>query len=259
MLPTPVKEWIHNRRGFDNVARDFYGGMLGSGIGTIESGPMKGLRLVLGRHVSHAHLSGNYELETQRALDQELRDGFVCYDLGASIGYLTLLMARKASRVFAFEPAPHATGELLKHVAANDFGGRVEIVGTPVSDSEREVTFALTDVAYGSGINDGPTKWPTLKLRSTTLDIFAKSHPAPDLIKIDVEGEEGRVLDGAVEILATKRPVIICEIHSQAAATHVLSVLDRFHYKMFELSGEEYERGDQKIIPGCVQVVCRPQ
>jgi len=103
---------------------------------------------------------------------------------------MTLLMARTAKHVYSFEPAP-----------------------TPSPKR-----FCLTDGAYGSAINETETRWPVLQLRTTTLDLFAKVHPIPDFLKIDVEGEEGAVLDGAVGLQARRKMSICCEIHSREAA-----------------------------------------
>jgi len=84
---------------------------------------------------------------------------------------MSLLMARRARHVYAFEPAPHAANELRKHVRSNGFDN-ITLVPTPVSDSHRPVVFSLTDNAYGPRIVEGPSRWPisTLTTRVTRLD-----------------------------------------------------------------------------------------
>lgn len=124
---------------------------------------------------------------------------------GVSVGYITFLMARKASRVFAFEPSPEAQRELERQVAVNGFKN-VELVNPPLSGDVRTVKFAITDAAYGSGISDKQDRWPTLELQTSTLDLFSQAHPAPDLIKVDIEGEEAVLFEGASELLQKKRP-----------------------------------------------------
>src|SRR5215467_1792973 len=162
----------------------------------IQSGPARGNRLAMSEHVSHAHIRGTYERDLMEAVERFLTNGAVCYDLGASIGYVSLLMARKASRVYAFEPSPIARAEMSRHIAANGFTNII-IIDRPVSDSEREVNFAISDVAYDSMIRLGETTVPTVKLMTIALDEFVKDHEWPDLIKIDVEWHEGHVLEGA--------------------------------------------------------------
>jgi FkbM family methyltransferase len=256
LLPRTIKHWISHNRAADRVSRTVFSRLIGDGVATIASGPMSGLRLVCGWHVSHAHLSGIYELPTQKAIDQHVRPGFVCYDLGASIGYLSLLMARKAKKVYAFEPAPHAASEIDRHAAANAMEN-IEVVTLPVSGDVREVRFTLTDAAFGSAINETETRWPVLTLTTITLDMFAETHPAPDFIKIDVEGEEGRVIEGARRLLATKRPIICCELHSEEAAAHVVSVVREYRYRVQDLSGRPFV-APKTIVPGDLQVLCVP-
>ncbi len=254
--PQFLKSWVHHNRSFDFLSRKLFARMLGSGVISIPDGPMKGIRLACGPHVSHAHLRGVYERETQEAADHYVKPGFVCYDLGASIGYLSLLMARKARHVFAFEPAPHAAAEIRRHMAANGIEN-ITIVPNPVSSDEREVSFVLTDVAFGSSINETETRWPVLKVRTTTLDRFLEDHPGPDFIKIDIEGEEGKALAGARTLLAKHRPVICCELHSAQAAREVQAALRDFSYTIRTLDGRDFViAGD--VIPGEVQVMCLP-
>lgn len=258
-LPTPIKTWVHQHRGLDQLSRKVFGSAVRAGGRTavIESGPMKGIQLALGEHVSHAHIRGTYELETLEAVDRLVQPGSICYDLGASIGYLSLLMARKAKQVFSFEPAPHARLEMERQVAANSLSN-ITIVPLAVSDSEKTVEFAMTDAAYGSRISsESGAKWQTLKLKTTTLDIFVKEHPFPDFLKIDVEDEEGRVLAGARSILQQRRAVICCEIHSRESAQAVMSILAEYGYLVTTLAGGPFVVPDD-VIPGVVQVIAAP-
>ena len=151
-IPRRFKQALRRNRQIDIFLRRSFALVLrigGSTVG-IESGPLVGLRLAISEHTSHTYIRGTYELDMQQALDRLVRPGDICYDLGASIGYMT-----------------------------------------PISDSERDVEFALTNNAYGSSIARD-NKWPTLKLQTTTLDRFVEDHPAPNLLKIDVEDEEVR-------------------------------------------------------------------
>ncbi len=240
------------------VVRKTFSGLmvLGGRVVHIKSGPLVGVRLVVSDHVSHAHVAGTYELETQSAIDRLISPGCVCYDLGASIGYMTLLMARKAKHVFAFEPAPHAASELREHADANGFGN-ISIVRNPVSDCERSVEFGLTDNAYGSRIVESQSKWLTLRLRTITLDSFVTTHPFLDFIKIDIEGEEGRALQGSQSILRKKKTLICCEIHSEEAAHQVQGILSQHGYRISTLSGEPFQVSGP-IVPGEVQILAFP-
>lgn len=251
---------IHESTTLDKLVRRTYGTLLGSGSSVIPEGPMKGLHLAHSEHVSHAHLRGVYEIEMLEALDRVLKPGMVCYDVGASIGYISILMARKARKVYAFEPAPHAIAEIRRQAAANNFSN-IEVVPLPVSDCVKTVSFQLSDTAYGSRINSVlEERWKTISFDTTTLDIFASTHEAPDLIKMDIEGEEGRALEGTRKVLSEKQPVLICEVHSAEQADHTGRVLAACGYKIFHLDGvTPFEpQASQNIVAGMVQVLAVP-
>lgn len=255
--PTSLKTAIHNNRLLNKWSLALYGSLLGRSPISIRSGPMFGLKLIPSKNISHAHIEGDYEQAVQLIIDKHVRQGDVCYDLGASIGYLSLLMARKARHVYAFEPAPAAIDDILRHFKANSFEN-VTIIRRPVSNRVREVRFCLTDAVYGAGISETETQWPVLALESLTLDGFVQSHSPPDFLKIDVEGEETRVLEGARHILANHRPTICCEIHSREIARDVSELLTSYHYSLWSLGGEPFVV-PKDVMPGEVHVLALPE
>lgn len=260
-LPADLKGKIHNVRWLDNLTRKLYGKALGSGPVLITEGPMRGLRFAAGEHLSHAHIAGTYERELVDAIARHLKPGMVCYDIGASIGYLSMQMAAQARKVFAFEPQPAAGNEIRRHCEANGFTN-VEIESSPVTDRVTEVTFAITDVAYGSSIDWEKTedKWRQLTLQSTTLDLFAQTHPGPDLLKMDIEGEEGRALAGGREMLRKFRPIVFCELHGTDPARAACKVLRETGYEVYYLNGEKFDPDKEgTIVPGMLQVMALPQ
>jgi FkbM family methyltransferase len=258
LTPTFIKKWIQNNPSAYHFFRQtfsFFVGLEGNTV-AVESGPLQGMILVVDEHVSHAHIRGTYELETQLAIDKMVSPGYVCYDLGASIGYLSLLMARKARMVYAFEPAAHAAAEIRKHAAANHLQN-ITIVPSPVSDVVRSVRFTRNDNAYGSRIADTPSKWPTVELTTITLDDFVRANPAPDFMKIDVEDEEARVLRGARSILSQRKATICCELHSEKSARGVQEVLSEYRYTVTDLKGHPFEIAGP-VVPGDVQILASP-
>lgn len=257
--PKRIKKYVHCNPSVYRWSRRLFSLFMKLGGKTVEidAGPMQGIRLAVGEHVSHAHISGTYELQTQLALDRLLRSEFICYDLGASIGYLSLLMARKARHVFAFEPARKAAEEIRKHAAVNGFEN-ISIVLSPVSDCVRNVEFTLTDAAYGSRIvHSQQSKWPTMKLTTITLDDFSAAHPLPNLMKIDVEDEEAAVLQGARSILRQRKVAICCELHSERSAREVSQILAEYGYRITNLDGSPFHIAGP-VIPGNLQVLSLP-
>jgi len=224
----------------------------------VRSGPMAGVKLVTGPPITHAQINGMYELDVVETVDRLLKPGWVCYDLGASTGYLSLLMARKASRVYSFEPTPHAAEWIRIYADANKFRN-IEIIPEVVSDTVKTVVFAMTRLGYGSQIvtaeaDDG---WEKAQRQTITLDQFAAGHELPDLMKLDVEGEEGRVLAGARRILREKRPVVCCEVHDLDNARAVETVMKEMGYGLYTLSGQPFQM-PTSIYPGDFHVLCLP-
>jgi FkbM family methyltransferase len=258
-LPQPVKSFVHRNRQIDKTMSAIYGWMIrrhGS-VATIEGGANAGLRLRVSPHTSHAHIRGTYEAPFLDAIAASVRPGMVCYDVGASIGYVSLLLARTSRKVYAFEPSPVAREEIAAHLNANQIS-HVEVVPHPVSDARRTVKFGLTDNAYGSAIAREEGEWPTLDLETIALDEFAATHEQPDLIKIDIEGEEGNALRGAIGLLRDKKPIICCELHSREVSAEVVSLLESHGYVVTNLDGSAFQLPDV-VVPGDLQVCARPR
>ena len=255
--PHFLKDLVHRNRILDSLSRRFFRRALGADSSVpIQAGPLSGLRLAVSDHISHAHITGAYEQETTEALASLVQPGYVCYDLGASIGYLSLLMARKAKHVFCFEPAPHAAREISRNMSANGFEN-FTVISSPVTDEVREVRFAVTDTSYGSGIIEHDTKWPEFKVTSTTLDRFIRDHSLPDFVKIDVEGEEDRVLAGARELLAHRCAIFFCELHRDEDVEQCRATFDAEGYSMTAPDGEPVH-WDRSARPGEFHIVAYP-
>ncbi len=164
-------------------------------------------------------LNGVYEPETTRQLQQLVRPGHTALDVGANIGYYSLVLAKAvgdAGRVHAFEPVPRLAGTLERNIEANGFRNViVERLACWSSCGE-------TEIYEGPGSNSGTSSLfrqnaeavKGHKIQTTTIDAYAvaKQLKSVDLIKIDVEGAEIDVLEGAWETIARWRPVLIVEV-----------------------------------------------
>jgi FkbM family methyltransferase len=261
IIPTPISRTLKEVPFFQKIYRTVFLKSLGreGEIIAIRSGPMAGIKLVAGNPITHAQINGTYELDVANCIDRLVQPDWVCYDLGASTGYFSLLMAKKARRVYAFEPTPHCAEWIRVYADANRFDN-IEIVPSVISDSEKMVTFAMTGTGYGSQVVDPETtdaRWQRIELRSLTLDQFVVDHTEPDFLKIDIEGQEGRALEGAAALLERKRPVICCEIHDLENAAQVGKVLGALGYTITTLDGEPFEM-PRSIYPGDFHVLCRP-
>lgn len=125
-----------------------------------------------------------------------LRPSDLFVDVGANVGSYTILAAGAAgARCISFEPAASAFESLCANVRLNDIAGRVRTVRSAVGAKEGEVTFTLGhDTVNHVAVNGEPSDVVVVPV--TTLDSALRGR-APRVMKIDVEGFEGRVVEGA--------------------------------------------------------------
>src|SRR6187551_3174202 len=176
----------------------------------ILQGRLKGKKWIVGSHL-HGCWLGSYEYEKRKIFERELKGGWVFFDIGANVGFYTLLgsvLVGESGRVVAFEPGKRNLSLLDKHLALNH-ARNVTVVRVAVGDRIGEVSFAeepdqlggwFGQKNFGSAhISDkGQTR-----VGLVTLDALLerKEIPLPDLMKIDVEGAEMMVLTGAANLL----------------------------------------------------------
>lgn len=170
----------------------------------------------------------NYLLERFRAA--------VLFDIGADAGYFSRVAAAHKGKVkaHAFEMRPEKIARMREIMSSDAFGDRIIIHHAAVSDVERPpspVWFARSLVFEQppAGAEHREAWWRKLKflLRGDrtrglahaempvmTIDGFAAQNESwPDVIKIDVEGYEGRVIKGGEKTFATRRPFVLLELH----------------------------------------------
>jgi FkbM family methyltransferase len=168
-----------------------------------------------------------YESRVFSELAGALFPGATFFDLGASYGLYTLAAARAigpSGRVFAFEPSAEALASLRDHLVLNNVTDRVETLQAAVSDRSGSVSFFEQD-GYGTlarEITETGHEYLHGTLRradvdATTIDEFCGARGVwPDVLKIDVDGAEGKVLRGAVAFFGRRRGVVLLEMHPWA-------------------------------------------
>ena len=156
-----------------------------------------------GRYPSPDMVVDRYEQATTRLFRQLIQPGMVVVDIGANIGYFTLLAAElvgSSGTVYAFEPEPNNYALLNKNIHLNSYSN-IQPAETAVSDECGSTQLFLSAMDNGShSIHDAAARGvaATHLVATTTLDAFLEGEgwPNVDLVKIDVEGAETRVLDG---------------------------------------------------------------
>lgn len=184
----------------------------------VWSGPLRGAYLRTPKLSRVSFALGTYQRHVTRALQAHARPGAVAYDIGAHIGYFSMVLSRcvgPAGCVIAFEPDPSNARALTRNLDASR-SSNVTVVPRVVADTSGTVQFATFEFSSVSHI--ATTRTPAdahiVEMPSTTLDdfVYADGNPLPSLMKIDVEGAEARVLSGAARVLAEARPVVVVEV-----------------------------------------------
>lgn len=249
LVPTPVIRFavrLMNRVPALRPSFERLAGAIAAGEGTIQRGIGRGLRFHADVDVAGYRL-GTTEPEFQDALASRIRAGMVVYDLGANVGFYSVICARlvgRTGRVVAVEPFPESA-EIVRHNARlNGFDIDVleaaigEEVGTAWlrTDYGGPVTFRLDDSRAGDG----------LEVALTTVDAMVESgYPPPDLIKVDVEGVEVAALHGMTKTLKDHRPIVLVEVHHAVAdfPEAVEAIATPLGYRTSVLEGGPMPRG----------------
>jgi FkbM family methyltransferase len=154
-------------------------------------------------------------------------------DVGANIGAFSLYqaMVKEAGSVIAFEPSPDAFVRLAKNVQINGLLN-VRVVNAAVGDKQGVLSFSEGRMSVNSKVSENGS----LKVPCMTLDTELSHIPSIDILKVDTEGYEMHVLQGASETLKkTKR--IACELHYPEEKQEIDSLLLPLGFYLVERQG----------------------
>jgi FkbM family methyltransferase len=149
-------------------------------------------------------------------------EGKVVYDVGAFQGMLTMLFARHAGRVVAFEPNTRTYKRLMENLSLNDCCRNTEVRKCGVGSVRESREFVVNTAMMGTSTLDEAASERMLRdprASTETIDITTIDYeiengaPPPHFIKIDVEGYELQVLRGAVNTLKHYSPTLFMEMH----------------------------------------------
>ncbi len=157
------------------------------------------------------YLGRAYEPRECELLTRLIEPGMTFFDVGAHVGYYTLLAGRRvgnAGRVVSFEPEPRNFELLSENVRRNTLAS-VQIVNAAVGAREGELQLYRDPDYAGHHRIHAVSGRASVYVRCTTLDAQAAEWGAPDVIKMDVQGAEGEVLAGMRTVLANTPPLAI--------------------------------------------------
>lgn len=173
-----------------------------------------------------------YEFLCRRIILCYLKPGSVFIDIGANVGYYSLLANARvgaAGRVLSFEPNPVTAWQLKRNIRLNA-ARQIELFGVALSDKEGDVQlYCPIDETHGhaSMRNQGWQSADNYTVPAKRLDdILPMDIEHIDLVKIDVEGAELLVFRGGGHTISNLKPPVIIELNEKAAANFGYDSLD---------------------------------
>jgi FkbM family methyltransferase len=225
----------------------------------VLSGPLKGMYFAMPRLERLAFGLGTYEQHIVQVIQSYVKPGSVAYDIGANAGYLTLVMAQSVGRqgdVFAFEPDPKNIMALEANGLSNGLSN-VSLIAKAVSEKSGRVSFATFDYSLVGHIARSNTSGDAtmIEVDSISIDdyVYRDNNPAPNFIKIDVEGGEEEVLKGCSKVLLESKPIILAEVRAGQMWNDILRFMVAHNYTSQAIEGgwqmEQDGLGDILFLP----------
>jgi len=219
---------------------------------TVRQGVNAGHKWLVGSSV-HGCWLGSYELDKQKVIGQYVKPGMTAFDLGANAGFFTLAFSRlvgPSGRVWAFEPLAENIVALRRHVELNGLRN-VTIVQAAVSDKAALASFeraASSAMGYLTTSENSSLRVPTVALDQLIAEGIC---PRPDILKIDVEGAESAVLEGARQLLRSRRATWLISLHGGAERERCTTQLAAAGYRLSTLHGLPWSQapdGDDELL-----------
>lgn len=210
----------------------------------IIQGQLRGKKWIVGSG-EHGYWLGSYEMNKRLAFEKMIQPGYVVYDIGANVGYFTLLAAvltGEKGQVYAFEPLPRNVEFLKKHISLNNLSN-VEVIQAAVSDRSGEALFefgASTAMGHLSETGDLRIKLVSLDRMIANGDLIT-----PNVIKIDVEGAEYDVLRGAKNLIETSHPILFLDTHQRDVHQNTLQFLRDHKYQIKVIDGKSLQESKE--------------
>lgn len=244
-------------------------------LSEVEQISFRGLKYSIMPRYKYHYQNQNYEKFSLDLLQLLIEEGSTVIDIGAHYGIYSLIAAKKAKKVYAFEPVPENFKILNKNIADNSITN-LDPINKAVSDRVEEVTFNVPWASDSAGFYEHPNAETIkkIKVQTTTIDTEVAEHNI-SLIKIDTEGHEIHVLNGLKNTLKNnkKAKMLIeynpsCLARADCKGRDLLITIERLGYDMFAV--HEDERDLVKLAPdmpteqilrgkGYLNILCLPK
>lgn len=212
----------------------------------IFQGRLRGMKWIVGSAV-HGCWLGSYESDKQDLFARTVKPGDAVYDIGANVGFYTLLssvLTGPTGAVYSFEPLPRNTRYLREHLRLNRIAN-VEVVEAAVSDAPGTASFMPEESAAQGHLTEGGAGAITVKVVALDQLVAERGLRPPKLMKIDVEGAEHGVLVGGERLIMSARPVIFLATHGADVHRRCCQWLRAHGYRLSSLSSAPLDTTDE--------------
>lgn len=161
---------------------------------------------------------GAYEPVESQVINLLAADASVILDVGANVGYHAIRIALRepSARVYAFEPVPLFNTFLQRNVSLNNAGSRIQCLNYGLSNENGSFDFFIAPKnGTNVSLRNVAERDDAVRIIGLTMkmdDWISNNSVVPDFIKIDVEGAEFLVLQGAVNTIKSFKPKILAEL-----------------------------------------------
>ncbi len=214
---------------------------------TISAGPLKGKKFKrFIRTFWDGYVTGGFENDVLEAILREVGPGDRFFDIGANSGLMSMAAADAvgpSGHVVAFEPHPETASELRQQMEINGLAESVQVSELALSNDDATAEFSDDGPSDMLGLTavGGQSARYTVTVRTARLDSIIDELGVPDAMKIDVEGADMWVLEGATRLLTDHRPLIFMELHTPEIAIEYREFMKRFGYTHSALDGSPIE------------------
>ncbi|PWH12467.1 MAG: hypothetical protein DDG60_13170 [Anaerolineae bacterium] len=248
VLPLWMKQAVYRIAPLARMIRGSLNAAVEPGLSEVEiaAGDLKGYKMLLNLKAEKSRWLGTYEPELADAVRLFVKPGMTVYDVGANVGYVSLLLAHfvgSDGRVFAFEALPANAERIRCNVALNALESRIRVVEAAVAERGGEIAFFVHESvgmgkAAGSAGRRDERYQAEIRVPALSLDdfVFEQGNPPPDLVKMDIEGGEVLALPGMKRVLSECHPILFLELHGPESEQVAWQILSEAGYVLREMS-----------------------
>ena len=193
---------------------------------------------------------GEYETQTNLILKKYIKDDDIVIEAGANMGSETLLISKMLTKghIYCFEPNPYVFNRLKINISINELAN-VDAYDCALGESDKQISFNIYPTNFcNAGMSSKymeTSNTNKITVTQKTLDSFVKENNIGkvDFIKMDIQGSEMDMINGAAATIAAFKPIIFTE------ACEPYNNVNQLYEKITQYGYNVYLIGENKMEP----------